>query len=778
MSGGIFALLGRFVRRRGGAFWAETQEPSGEHAVAEATSPEASARVFEFSLGPVQSWVGQARRTRDLWAGSFLLAWLSARAAAAALAQDEAGDAFFLLPQGLTGAGHRAGAGDAMVRLELLRRAAGEVEEGTALPLIGSMPNHFSIGIPPGVVFDPAPSVAAVYEGWWALADAVHETFIAPLDLPAERKAAVNDLWRTQIGSLNGETASGQGRVFWEVLWTMEPGEWRDTSGSAPKGPIDSLLARRKAWRDQRDPAMADGQASCALLPNWAEASAVRGWRGDAVRADFWRALRGRIATVAYGNPSFTTLDLRDGEMLSAIALVKRLFPVLPAHRIETVFGAIPGGPLPPADKGRDRACRDRLANWPSTAFVAAVPWIGAAWKTNAKACVEYQAAQQARMGILRMVAEAPTVPKIRVFPEAADTALAFAGMDGGLYQERSVRSYVKNREADGEPDPAIAQAYETFRNLLNDAGLRRGPSAYFALLKMDGDHVGRALGDDRLWHVMPKVLDAFSRRVADIVTAHQGLAIYAGGDDVLALLPVDKAIDAACALEAEWTRIFLLERSEVNNNADTDHIRCTMSAGLVFADYQVPLSRVRREADRLLDDVAKEGNNRNSIAISLLRRGGRGAQWTAAWRSCANPDECGERKLEDIPMPVRMLAELGDRFQRHPDLTQRFFYKVKERFGQLLSDGHIALPPETLHALLVAEFVERDLTADELDQAKRLMDNLLFVAQAHPQPGSNHPFWTLAAEPVRDSFSLDALWLIRFLAANCMPRGEHDRPA
>ena len=32
---------------------------------------------FHFSIGPVQGFLAQARRTRDFWAGSFLLSWLS-----------------------------------------------------------------------------------------------------------------------------------------------------------------------------------------------------------------------------------------------------------------------------------------------------------------------------------------------------------------------------------------------------------------------------------------------------------------------------------------------------------------------------------------------------------------------------------------------------------------------------------------------------------------------------------------------------------------------------
>ena len=33
--------------------------------------------ILHISIGPVQKFVGQARRTRDLWAGSFLLSWMA-----------------------------------------------------------------------------------------------------------------------------------------------------------------------------------------------------------------------------------------------------------------------------------------------------------------------------------------------------------------------------------------------------------------------------------------------------------------------------------------------------------------------------------------------------------------------------------------------------------------------------------------------------------------------------------------------------------------------------
>ena len=42
---------------------------------------------FQFTLGPVQDFVAQARRTHDFWAESFLLSWLAGVTIAAIQAQ-------------------------------------------------------------------------------------------------------------------------------------------------------------------------------------------------------------------------------------------------------------------------------------------------------------------------------------------------------------------------------------------------------------------------------------------------------------------------------------------------------------------------------------------------------------------------------------------------------------------------------------------------------------------------------------------------------------------
>ena len=53
-------------------------------------------QTFQFTLGPVQGFVAQARRTRDFWAGSFILSWLSSVAIASI--QKQGGTVEFPVP--------------------------------------------------------------------------------------------------------------------------------------------------------------------------------------------------------------------------------------------------------------------------------------------------------------------------------------------------------------------------------------------------------------------------------------------------------------------------------------------------------------------------------------------------------------------------------------------------------------------------------------------------------------------------------------------------------
>ena len=127
-------------------------------------------QTFQFTLGPVQGFVAQARRTRDFWAGSFILSWLSS--VAIACIEKQGGTVQFPVP-------------DAGYLHYLLRHEDRKLYQ---LPQQGSIPNRFkatTAQVPAD--FHPEWVTQAVQTAWQALADSVWAHDLA--DLAGDRKS-------------------------------------------------------------------------------------------------------------------------------------------------------------------------------------------------------------------------------------------------------------------------------------------------------------------------------------------------------------------------------------------------------------------------------------------------------------------------------------------------------------------------------------------------------------------------------------------------------------
>ena len=253
---------------------------------------------LDISIGPVQGFVSQSRRTRDLWGSSYLLAFLSAHA--------------------MRGAGEAGGCSccPTSTRIRLYRWVCGHREgerPGSARFRTTSSSKwrgHASEVAHAGI--------RSLNAAWERVCSAVWSTFVAPV---------------CHIGNGTEETWSRQVESFWEVMWTV--GDAREAGGS--------LLARRKRWRTHRLPA--EPGDKCTVMHDRQELSgfirALDGAKQDA----FWQRVRDGRRT--------GLLDLRDNERLCAVAFVKRMFPkiacealgweVAASHWPSTVYvGAVP----------------------------------------------------------------------------------------------------------------------------------------------------------------------------------------------------------------------------------------------------------------------------------------------------------------------------------------------------------------------------------------------------------------------------------------------------
>lgn len=645
-------------------------------------------QIFQFTLGPVQGFVAQARRTRDFWAGSFILSWLSSVAMAAIKAQG--GEISFPLPDD-----------------NYLAWLHGQGKEQP--PLQGSVPNRFkALTAEVPADFDPQRITASVQVAWQALADCVWKN-----DLEGVASAETRAIWQRQVQN------------FWEISWVL----------SADDG--TNLLDRRKNWRSPVAPA--EPGHKCMMMDGWQELSGVLVSNMQEVN-HFWKQL------VASGKHGMQT-DLREGEQLCALAFIKRRF----SRWFDKVHVALPGS-------------EQTVHGWrlpsavPSVSFLAAAHWIAEAIdKAEPEAFERFnaEASELASYSELAHVNDDAFEIDIRCVSDAARRRSQqegfrrrWAGLDGQLYFPTALqnpRLFAEQKQA--------GKVLRELKQLREVAGISSLPSPYYAILLMDGDQLGSHMGDKAKQRPISQALNAFTAQAGELVREHNGFLVYAGGDDVLALLPLEDALPAAAALQARYKQCFAREGE--------GKVASTLSGAIEFVHIRTPLTRVLQDAHRLLDEVAKDKTGRDAVAVRVWKPSGLAAQWSMPWAKAL--DERGEVRI------CQLAAQFG-RQQGEEDahFSSKFFFRAQqviERFPDMPDDAlQKVLQAEYLHS-----FGSRSRKLNEADM-QRLLDSLQALnAQSRRwlreiQADGSAGFKQLGHNP-------EAALLVRFLADKGMER-------
>lgn len=556
-------------------------------------------QFFHFTLGPVQGFVAQARRTRDFWAGSFLLSWLSG--VAMAEIRRQGGEIDFPIPS----SGY----------LDWITGKGGI----TSAPRQGGVPNRFkavSARVPDD--FDGELLAATVRDAWCALADCVWQgdklDGIAP--------SVTRTIWQRQHTN------------FWEISWVQTT----DENSS-------SLLDQRKNWR-QHFPA-AEAGVKCMIMDGWQELSGAER-PGDKVLAapeGFWYSLRASDA------PGIIS-DLAEGEHLCALAYVKRRF----ARHFDSFEATLPSG-LTVAGWKLD-------AGVPSVAYIAAVHWLEALlgtanpeeiWRIKDAATAVNASRDEWDTRITCLVDAAERW-------HASNDKRQLLSLDGNLFFQH-VRDNPVAHGYDPEAVKELTSELSEFR--------RRHPefdaplSPFYAVLLMDGDSLGSHMSERKNQQPISLALEHFTSGVPAIVESHNGFLIYAGGDDVLALLPLEDALDCAAAVRTHYLTSF-----------KNSGIPTTISAAIEFTHVKSPLGKVLHDAHDLLDNVAKDGAGRDALAVRVWKPGGMALQWAQPWATA----------LDEEGLIINRLAREFVH-QSHDDNVQtsnKFFHRIGAQFSFL----------------------------------------------------------------------------------------------
>ena len=312
---------------------------------------------------------------------------------------------------------------------------------------------------------------------------------------------------------------------------------------------------------------------------------------------------------------------------------------------------------------------------------------------------------------------------------------------DAQLCYAFRLEAAIRDNQNDAEASAALHNLQQILRTIWKDNG---HPCAYGVLLLADGDRMGELLdkAQDQATHKdITRALSGFAQGVPDIVRQYSGHAIYAGGDDVLAFVPLNQSY--ACAKRLSEAFESSLKDVAAILNAKPP----TLSVGLAIAHIMQPLGDIRALASRA-EKVAKgdsvpEEQRRNALGIALDVRGGTVttlrmrwddttaqnafAQWIKAYQEKTIPSRVAyDTRTIHFDTQFALSPEIKTK-SKDPDVGQKI---QKAEFGRMLEKARTTtgekLSSETKNELqqrlrtnTTGPTIDLDQLADELIVAR-----------------------------------------------------------
>jgi CRISPR-associated protein Cmr2 len=678
-------------------------------AVCFALDPQDGPALLAVSLGPVQDFIAAARSTSDLWAGSHLLsrlAWEAMRVVC-----DELGPEAILFPRlrgvPLVDLWLRENCG---LRAALFAACEWPTRGTDANPLFAAaLPNRFTVLVPGNRARALAERITVQARAWMLeQGEAAYRLLLKTAEIADGPGLAGYRQLRDQL--------AGFPEVHWAAVpWSLV--ETRDDKvdasstrlaeamqpffrqqppgylGSAAWSLLSGGIALEEGWFWQPNPGVLYPALHELLERVLAAAKSVRpfaqteqaGWRDSLSGEAEWLTTDRDQLSLPPGQRSDTLWSrvaekrptwAKPGEHLSALNAIKRLWP--------TLF-------------------IDQLKEWlrlDVSRFVVSTHTMALATSLSRAVMGNWELPPRLADAVRQSRAERVALPRKLALDLAQHPDCEILTRLPGWLEAMT--------EPENESDARKADAL--LKEYLGDK-----PEAYYGLLLMDGDRMGAWLSAEhdltlphaesfhpqirgglrKLQHdqsfaryaaelrapspsrhmAISEALSHFALTLAPEVVEgqHHGRVLYAGGDDLMAMLPVIDLLPAMATLRAAYSGIdpaatglsAVVEGFARQGNGFVrfrDRLmrmmgeQATASCGAVVAHHQAPLAAVLREL-RAAEKRAKQEGGRDAFSLSIVKRSGGALRLTAKW---------GE--------PVRLLIKLRA-FLADPGVSRRAVY-------------------------------------------------------------------------------------------------------
>jgi len=357
-------------------------------------------------------------------------------------------------------------------------------------------------------------------------------------------------------------------------------------------------------------------------------------------------------------------------------------------------------------------------------------------------------------------------------------------------------KAYLNQEDVyDNNSELRIKSTYEiaTGKKIDNDDQLSEEDKKYYAIICFDGDDMGKWLSGEKSQPVSEQLLGkeikdflkkhanknlkravtpsyhlTFSEALANfanycvepIISSFNGQLIYAGGDDVLAMVPADSAIDCAEALQYAFRgikpqdtnsvlfEIFDYEWCEMEKE---DHIqgflkiknpgsarpthpllmpgnRATASAGIAVGHIKSPMQDLIQTA-REAEQKAKQ-SGKNGFSLTIKKRSGETNSFFAHW---------------DSGNLLSAWKELSF-YLRNKDISNRFPYVYTQYIYPLLRNKGGKYIEEFDDNILGACYEYLRITTERQGERSKINFKILFKKLEHTSPANYINFWMCLA--------------------------------
>ena len=394
---------------------------------------------------------------------------------------------------------------------------------------------------------------------------------------------------------------------------------------------------------------------------------------------------------------------LSDGEGLCGLCFIKRTFEIYLEENVDQKFKDL---------------------SFPSTAEIALADFKNKALEKAKKELKEYE----------ELLKDFPIVsPVPKLINEMPKT------LDGEWFFEENLRKEFIKRELNIDlTDEDIERLKRSLKNLVEKTGK---PNPYYAIIYLDGDNMGKWLSGE----LLPEIENAYNSETwgkfsnnfkeelkknllrkpltpaihSSISTAlrnysiefvkkiveeeHRGKLVYAGGDDVLAFLNLKDLIDVMEKLRFAFSGEIKFENGvikvDIENNTgfvEKDN-RCiltmgknaTASMGVVIAHYKEPFKVVLNKVFEM--EKRSKSSDKDSFSILLMKKSGEERIATYKWRY-------NNILTTDV---IRKAKEAMDDEQKRY-ISNNFIQKLKKEFMRLKEgNGHLLISQSIFDASL-----------------------------------------------------------------------------